>query len=372
MTMINRKSLIQALTLAAKIAPKRSVIPILQYVRLSYSDGLLHIQTTDCDQHFKIVIPSSYCLSAPICVPIKDTLAIVKSSKDEFVTIEYHSGAMVTIDNAALPGLPASDFPEDNNWRTDGGSITLSNADWIKFIEAILPVTSKDDTRYYLQGAMIGTRAQGEVSFVATDGRRLALQTVDCVNDIKRDEIIPSYALESIVRILGFETPRDKTVMQYVSHDSGSRAIRITTDSVCYTSRVIDGSFPDYTRVIPVPDAEAHFVIAPLASIHDTAKSLIGLLPTKDSAIVLETNLGNVTLATPNAATVQMTKSLPSASQGGNNVTIGFRASYLVDLAKTFPKGSALTIEMQNALSPALITSGNAPGLSYVLMPVRI
>jgi len=332
----------------------------------------LHIQATDCDQHFKIAIPSSYCLSAPVCVSIRDMLAIIKSSRDEFVTIEYHSGAMVTIDSAALPGLPASDFPEDNNWRPDGGSITLSNADWIKSIEAIISVTSTDDTRYYLQGAMIGTREKNVVSFVASDGHRLALQNVDCVNDITRDEIIPSYALESIVRILGFETPMDKTVMQYVSHDSGSRAIRITTDSVCYTSRVIDGSFPNYTRVIPVPDVEAHFVIAPLASVHDTAETLIGLLPAKDSAIVLKTNLGNVTLATPSAATVQMTKSLPSASQGGNNVTICFRASYLVDLAKTFPKGSTLTIEMQNALSPALITSDSAPGLLYVLMPVQI
>ena len=372
MTMINRKALIQALTLAAKITPKRSVIPVLQYVRLFNMDGLLHIQATDCDQHFKIVIPSSYCLSAPICVPLASMLAIIKSSKDEFVTIEYNSGAMVAIDNASLPTLPASDFPEDYDWRFDGGSITLSNADWIKAIEAVLPVTSKDETRYYLQGAMIGTRAKGEVSFVATDGHRLALQNVDCVNDIARDEIIPTYALENIVRILGFETPGDKTVMQYVSHNGGSRAVRIITDSVCYTSRVIDGTFPNFKRVIPDTDAEAHFVIAPLASVYDTAKSLIGLLPKKDSAIVLETNLGNVTLATPSAATVQMTKSLPSASQGGNNVTIGFRASYLVDLAKTFPKGAALTIEMQNALSPALITSSNAPGLSYVLMPVRI
>ena len=372
MTMINRKTLIQALTLASKVTPKRSVIPILQYVRLSNMDGLLHIQATDMDQHIKIVIPSPYCLFAPICVPLASMLTIAKSSKEQSVTIEYHSGAKVTIDGASLPTLPASDFPEDHDWRFDGGSITLSNADWIKSIETVLPVTSKEETRYYLQGAMIGTRALGEVSFVATDGHRLALQNVDCVNDITRDEIVPTYALENIVRILGSETPKDKTIMQYVSHNNGARAVRIITDSVCYTSRVIDGSFPDYTRVIPDTDAEAHFVIAPLASICDTAKSLIGLLPCKDSALVLTTSLGDVTLVTPSSADVQLAKPLPSASQGGNNVTIGFRASYLVDLAKSFPKGAAITIEMQNALSPALITSGYAPGLSYVLMPVRI
>lgn len=372
MTMINRKSLIQALTLASKVTPKRSLIPILQYVRLSNMDGCLHIQATDTDQHIKIVLPSPYCLFAPICVPLASMLAIVKSSKEQSVRIEYHSGAHITIDGASLPTLPASDFPEDHDWRFDGGSITLANADWIKSIEAILPVTSKDDTRYYLQGAMIGTRNSNEISFVATDGHRLALQNVDCVNDITRDEIVPTYALENIVRILGSETPRDKTVMQYVSHNSGARAVRIITDSICYTARVIDGSFPDFKRVIPDTDAEAHFVIAPLAILHDTAKSLIGLLPTKDSALVLTTSLGDVTISTPSAATVQMTKSLLEATQGGNNVTTSFRASYLVDLAKTFPKGSAITIEMQSAISPALIRSSMAPGLSYVLMPVRI
>lgn len=372
MTMINRKALIQALTLASKITPKRSVIPILQYVRLSNMDGLLHIHATDCDQHIKIVIPSPYCLFAPICVPLAPMLAIAKSSKEQSVTIEYHSGASIAIDGAALPTLPASDFPDDHDWSFDGAIYTLSNADWIKAIEAVLPVTSKEGARYYLQGAMIGTRALGEISFVATDGHRLALQTVDCVNDITRDEIVPTYALENIVRILGCETPKDKTVMQYVSHDSGKRAIRIITDSVCYTSRVIDGSFPDFKRVIPDTDAEAHFVVAPLASIYDTAKSLIGLLPTKDGALVLTTNLGDVTLSTSRSADVQLVKPLPGATQGGNNVTIAFRASYLADLAKTFPKGAGITLEIQSATSPALITSSMAPGLSYVLMPVRI
>lgn len=372
MTMINRKALIQALTLASKVTPKRSVIPILQYVRLSNMDGTLHIHATDMDQHIKLVLPSPYCLSAPVCVPLTSMLAIVKSSKEQSVSIEYHSGANILVDGASLPTLPASDFSEDHDWRFDGGSITLANADWIKAIEAVLPVTSKDDTRYYLQGAMIGTRAQCEVSFVATDGHRLALQNVDCVNDITRDEIVPTYALENIVRILGSETPRDKTVMQYVSHNSGARAVRIITDSICYTAKVIDGSFPDFKRVIPDTDAEAHFVIAPLASIHDTAKSLIGLLPTRDSVLVLTTSLGDVTLSTLSTAMAQMTKSLPEATQGGNNVTIVFRASYLVDIAKTFPKGAAITIEMQSATSPALITSSMEPGLSYVLMPVRI
>lgn len=372
MTMINRKALIQALTLASKVTPKRSVIPILQYVRLSNMDGCLHIHATDMDQHIKIVLPSAYCLFAPICVPLASMLAIIKSSKDQSVTIDYHSSANITIDGASLPTLPASDFPQDYDWRFDGGSITLANADWIKAIEAVLPAVSKEETRYYLNGAMIGTRAFGEVSFVATDGHRLALQKVDCVKDITRDEIVPTYALENIVRILGAETPRDKTILQYVSHNSGARAVRIITDSICYTAKVIDGSFPDFKRVIPDTDAEAHFVIAPLASIHDTAKSLIGLLPTKTHAIVLATSLGDVTLATPKDCDIQLVKPLLGAHQGGNNVTIGFRASYLVDLAKTFPKGSAITIEMQSATSPALITSGDAPGLSYVLMPMCI
>lgn len=373
MTMINRKDLLKALNLAAKVTPKRSNDPILKRVHLSAIDGNLHIHATDLEQHLRLVVPAPGCNFAPFCVQLAPLLAFIKTSKEPAVVIEYQSGAYASIDGANMPAHPAADFPQDYDWTHDGGNVTLANSLWMQALDRVTHAASDEGVRFYLNGALFDRTAQNEISFVATDGHRLAMQSVVCVGpDATCNPIVPTSALKNIAHLLGSETPNETTHLEYVSTDHGAQGVRIIKNGFSYSSVTIDGTYPDYKRVVP-NDKEAIFLLnVNAAELLGATKSLIAIQPkVKNYFVVLSVDGDQISLALADNAETSLNLTLT----GESNVTalrVGFNAKYLIDLAKTFPKDARLTVHMKDAASPARITSQDAPGLTYVLMPVRV
>jgi DNA polymerase III sliding clamp (beta) subunit (PCNA family) len=170
---------------------------------------------------------------------------------------------------------------------------------------------------------------------------------------------------------LGSEAPNETTQLHYVSTNRGAHGIRIIKDGFCYNSITIAGGYPDYKRVIPT-DKDANFLVnINAAELLGAAKSLLALQPKGKVKVVLSVAGDQISLALDDNPETSIKLTLT----GESNVTdfrAGFSAKYLIALAKTFPKAARLTIHMNDAGSPARITSQDAPGLTYVLMPVRV
>jgi DNA polymerase-3 subunit beta len=368
--MINRKDLIQALTLAAKIAPKRPNTPIINCVRLSNIDGALHIHATDCDQHLKLVVPAHGCNFAPFCAELAPLLACIKVSKEPAVNIEYQSGGYASIDGAKMPAHPAAEFPQDYDWTPNGGAITLTNSVWMQALDRVTHAASDERDRFYLNGAFFDRTAQNEISFVATNGHRLAMQSVaGDVTDTTRKPIVPTSALKAIAHLLRSETPNETTRLECVSTNCGSHGVRIIKDGFRYSSVTIDGAYPDYKRVIPT-DKDASFLLKiNAAELLGAAKSLLAIQPKVNLVLSVDGDQISLALADNEEASLKLTL---TGESNATDFRVGFSAKYLIELAKTFPKNARLTIQMKDAQSAALITSQDAPGLTYVLMPVRV
>jgi DNA polymerase-3 subunit beta len=145
---------------------------------------------------------------------------------------------------------------------------------------------SDESVRFYLNGALFDRTAQNEISFVATDGHRLAMQSVACdVTDTTRKPIVPTSALKNIAHLLRSETPNETTQLEYVSANLGTYGVRIIKDGFSYSSVTINGAYPDYKRVIPT-DKDAKFLVKiNAAELLGAAKSLIAIQPKVNLAL---------------------------------------------------------------------------------------
>jgi DNA polymerase-3 subunit beta len=302
-------------------------------------------------------------------VELAPLLAFIKSSKEPAVNIAYESGAHASIDGVNMPAYPAADFPQDYEWTHNGGTITLTNSLWMQALGRVTHAASDESVRFYLNGALFDRTAQNEISFVATDGHRLAMQSMACVETTTRNLIVPTFALKNIAHLLRSEAPNETTQLQYVSANHGADGVRIIKDGFSYISVTINGTYPDYKRVIPT-DKDANFLVnVNAAELLGAAKSLIALQP--NLKVVLSVDGDHILLALDDNAETSLKLTLT----GESNVTdfrVGFNAKYLIALAKTFPQNARLTIHMNDAVGPARITSQDAPSLTYVLMPIRV
>jgi DNA polymerase-3 subunit beta len=240
-----------------------------------------------------------------------------------------------------LPTLPASDFPE---FREIGDCVSFKSS-ISKIIDKVKFAASNDPARYYLGGACLhGT--EGVINAVATDGHRLALANVKSETP-EFKIIIPKKSLADISRISG---------IQNIS--ISKNLLRISSESLEYTTKLVDGGFPDYNRVIP----ENHPILINLNK-KELAESLDRMMS------VLNDKHNSAKFKFGDKLVIESKDGLEEIDiQNESNVEIGFNVKFLLEILKHMDEPS-FTIHLKDDKSPALITSGN---LTFVLMPIRI
>jgi len=345
---IERATLLHVLTGAAKVVEARNTIPILSNVVLSVNEGQLHVRATDLDIEVSASVPLLDAQDGAVTVGAKLLTDIVKKSGTE-LTLEAKDGGLTVKSgrsNFKLPTLPVDDYPTLQAGTFD----TEFDVDLSAITSPVAFAISSEETRYYLCGVYLHV-VDGQLVAVATDGHRLARQEGKAAPEF--EGVILPFKLVGML-------PKG-TVKFAVS----ANKVRITTPDMVITSKLIDGAFPQYERVIP-RNNDKHMSVNRDVLLQ-AAERVSVVSDGKGRAIKLNAASDALSLDVRNDKAIAADSI--EVSYSAEPIEIGFNGAYLADGLRAFEPGQ-VNVALLDSGSPALLTGANQ-GLSVVLMPMR-
>ncbi|MBL8805679.1 MAG: DNA polymerase III subunit beta [Rhodospirillales bacterium] len=373
---IERAALLKALGHIQSVVERRNTIPILSNVLLDATGskggaGKLALTATDMDVAFVETVPAEVAKAGATTVQAHTLYEIVrKLPEGSQVGLEWSSEkGQVALragrSSFSLAALPADDFPKMAAGELPHAFEILAE-DLKTLIDKTRFAISTEETRYYLNGIYMHAAKAGGVDVlraVATDGHRLA----------RLEMPLPDGA----AKIPGVILPR-KTVMEVrklIDETAGAVQVSLSDTRVRFAfgdavlvSKLIDGAFPDYERVIPSGNDKSMEVDRKLFA---AAVDRVATISTEKSrAVKLAASKGLLTLTanSPDAGTASEEIEIAYA---GPTIEIGFNARYLLDIAEQI-EGENATFKMADAASPTLVADASDPSALYVLMPMRV
>ena len=365
---VSRDALIRPLNLVAGVVERRQTLPILSNVLLNLEGNRLSLTGTDLE--VELVGRIDVVNSGPdgdITVPARKLVDICKSLPDG-VDINFSvEDGRVTVragrSRFTLSTLPAAEFPtvEAGEGEVD---LELGQSLVRQMIERTGFAMAQQDVRYYLNGMYLEIKS-GRLRFVATDGHRLALCTAP--GELSSDDksvIVPRKGILELARLLDGDGSVTLTV--------GSNHIRAATDQFTFTSKLVDGKFPEYERVLPKSPDKA--VSGDRAELRQAFTRTAILSNEKYRGVRLSLSDGSLEITANNPEQEQAEESVP-VDYSGDSLEVGFNVSYLLDVMGVL-SGSTVRMSLSDSASSALIeegeaVSGEAEAL-YVVMPMRL
>ncbi len=368
---IERAILLKALGHVQAVVERRNTIPILSNVLISASGGSVRLTATDLDMEIVEAAEAEVEREGPVTAPAHTLHEIArKLPEGSQVTLELDDGDPRLLLSAGrsrfqLPVLSAGDFPvmPTEDLALD---FTAPASEIARLIDKTRFAVSTEETRYYLNGIHLHAADQDgrrTLRAVATDGHRLALAETD-LPDGAQDMaavIVPRKPIDQLRRLL-------EGLDDDISISVSEGKIRFRLGASVLTSKLIDGAFPDYERVIPRSNSKVMRVeCAPFAQAVDRVATVS---QEKSRSVKLSLASGQVTLMVNNPESGTASEAL-AADYGADEMTIGFNARYLLDVANLI-KGDSAIFELADSGSPTRVTDSGDADVEYVLMPLRV
>mgnify|MGYP001260835192 CR=1 FL=1 len=367
---IERAALLRSLSHIQNVVERRTTIPILSNVKLSAEGEQLGLTATDMDISLVAHEPARISPGGTTTAAAHPLFDIVrKLPEGSEVGLEHQSGGELTVRAArsvfSLPTLPADEFPaigeEDLAVR-----FAIAAADLARLIDKTRFAISTEETRYYLNGIHLHATRGGAATMlrgVATDGHRLARVEVGLPAGAEQIPpiIVPRKTVIEVRRLIeGFGGEVEVGV-------SPSR-IRFAFERAVLVSRLIDGTFPDYERVIPTGNEKlASFACQEFASAVDRVATIS---TEKARAVKLAFADGTVTISAVSADSGRAVEEL-DVDYAGESLEIGFNARYILDMLQEID-GETVRFEMASAAAPTVVRDPADASTLYVLMPMRV
>ncbi|MGN6306545.1 MAG: DNA polymerase III subunit beta [Mesorhizobium sp.] len=368
---LERSNLLKSLNHVHRVVERRNTIPILSNVLLSAEGGSLEMKATDLDLEINEATPAKVEQAGATTVPahlLYDIVRKLSEGAEVMLKTDEDGNAMSVISGRSsfrLQCLPQSDFPElsagsfPHIFRLDATALKA-------LIDKTQFAISTEETRYYLNGIYLHAMEVGgklKLRSVATDGHRLARAELDAPagSEGMPGIIIPRKTVSELQKLVD-----DPDVA--VTVELSDTKIRFTIGSVVLTSKLIDGTFPDYQRVIPTGNDKK------LVIDRQTFAAAVDRVSTISSergrAVKLAIADGQLTLTVNNPDSGSATEEL-AADYASDPLEIGFNARYLLDVAAQLT-GSEARFMLADAGSPTLIHDTSDENTLYVLMPMRV
>jgi DNA polymerase-3 subunit beta len=368
---IDRAALLKPLGHVQSVVERRNTIPILANVLLRASDGRLALTATDMDMDVVESIDCQVVQAGDVTVPAHTLYDIVRKLPDGSDVELDSAGDASRIrlkagrSNFSLPVLPSEEFPALSGDELPTRFV-LSAADARAVIDRTRFAISTEETRYYLNGIYLHAGRSGDVPVlraVATDGHRLArvqLPLPDGAAEMPA-VIVPRKAVTEIRKLLD-------DVDGDVSFSLSDTRLRIAFDDIVLTTKLIDGTFPDYERVIPTNNDKTLEVNRKLFA--DSVDRVATISTEKSRSVKLALGNGTLTLSasSPDAGTAQEELEVV---YGASPIEIGFNSRYLLDITGQIDGESAI-FSLADAASPTIVRDQDDDSALYVLMPMRV
>ena len=368
---IERAALLKALGHVQSVVERRNTIPILSNVLLSATRETMTLSATDLDMEIIDEAPGRVDGTGQITAPAHTLYEIVRKLPDGAEVELRFNGEDPRLQVSAgrsrfnLPVLPAGDFPV---MSSDGLSnrLTIDTADLMRLIDKTRFAISTEETRYYLNGLYLHTVVDGGVTklrAVATDGHRLALAEMIAPEGAvgAPGVIVPRKTVQEARRLL---EDAGETVVLQVS----PQKVRLEFGGAALTSKVIDGSFPDYMRVIPKDNTRV--LVVDNALFAQAVDRVATISAEKSRSVKMTVESGRLVLTVRNMEAGQAVEEI-EVDYDGEAFEIGFNARYLLDIAGQI-QGDTAEFRFADPASPTLVLDPVDPDVQYVLMPLRV
>ncbi len=368
---IEQSNLLKSLGHVYRVVERRNTIPILSNVLLKAEGGDLHLKATDLDLEIYEKTPAVVEQAGSTTVPAHMLYEIVRklpggsevmlSIDDDSATLKIASGRS----QFTLQMLPVEDFP-DISAGEFSHSFACATGEIKKLISHTQFAISTEETRYYLNGIFLHTvEDDGETVLraVATDGHRLARSQTSAPDgaDGMPGIIIPRKAVGEIQRLV--EDP-DAAVNVELSDSK----IRLSVGETVLTSKLIDGTFPDYNRVIPAGNDKA--LVMERTIFANAVDRVSTISSERGRAVKLSLTQGQMILSVNNPDSGTAEEEI-AVNYTSDDLQIGFNSRYLLDITNQLA-GDEATFMLSDPGSPTLIRDSNESGAIYVLMPMRV
>lgn len=367
---LERSTLLKSLSHIQRVVERRNTIPILANVLLRADGTRMTLKATDLDLEVTETVPASVEADGSTTVPAHMLYDIVRKLPDGsevMLSIGDGSGLSLVSGRSSfrLQMLPETDFP-DLTASAFNHEFSMNCGVFKSLIDRTQFAISTEETRYYLNGIYLHCVEDGGNNLlraVATDGHRLAqAQTSAPEGAIGMPGIIvPRKAVSEVQKLL-------EDVDEDVRIELSETKIRFTVKSVVLTSKLIDGTFPDYNRVIPTGnDKELVLDRAAFAAAVDRVSTIAS---DRGRAVKLSIDNKQLTLSVNNPDSGSAEEEL-AVGYDAEALDIGFNSKYLLDITNQLI-GDETTFMLSDAGSPTLIREKEQAGALYVLMPMRV
>jgi DNA polymerase-3 subunit beta len=366
---VRKNDLLRELQLFQGIVERKNTIPILANVLMEAKDGEVRFLATDLEVALRSKCAATVAKGGSLTLPAKKLYEIVKSLPETDIRIsEDKSGVKVAAERfeSRMQTLPREDFPTLPESGT-GSSASLARTPLREMVTKTQFAITGEDTRYFLNGALFVLKPDS-MSLVATDGHRLALVTAPREKQGKKDAeddrpILPKKTLGELGRLL-LEGDGD------ISYERGENHLFFEVGGRLLISRMIDGQFPAYERVIPKGnDKHIEFERDRLTN----AVRRVALLSNERSrAVKFQVDKGKVDVTSSSPELGEAHETLPVEFNGGS-MQICFNAQYVLDFLSAV-SSDVVSLDLKDEVSQAVMKPVGVEGYdyTYVIMPMRV
>ena len=362
---VEREQLLKPLQQVSGPLGGRPTLPILGNLLLQVTEGSLLLTGTDLEMEIvaRVALTQAHEPGATT-VPARKFLDICRGLPDGAeITLALEGDRMLVRSGRSrfsLSTLPASDFPNLDDWQSEV-EFTLPQATMKRLIEATQFSMAHQDVRYYLNGMMFETEGE-ELRTVATDGHRLAVCSMPVGQALpSHSVIVPRKGVIELLRLLdGGETPLQVQI--------GGSNIRAHVGDYIFTSKLVDGRFPDYRRVLPKnPDK----VLEAGCDLLKQAFARAAILSNEKFRGVRLYITENQLKITANNPEQEEAEEMLDVSYNGTELEIGFNVSYVLDVLNAL-KCENVRLLLTDSVSSVQIEDVASPAAAYVVMPMRL
>jgi DNA polymerase-3 subunit beta len=367
---LERADLVKALAHVHRVVERRNTIPILANVLIRAGKNGIELKATDLDLEIVETVPAEVKQQSATTVPAHMIYDIVRKLP-EGAQVELQSGSdrnslqvragrsrfnLQTLPETDFPDLAAGDMPH---------RFKLPSGDLKRLVDKTQFAISTEETRYYLNGIYLHVvdEKAGKLRAVATDGHRLAQVDLAAPKGAAGmpGVIVPRKTVAEVQRLL-------EDAGEEVAIELSPAKIRFSLGAVVLTSKLIDGTFPDYGRVIPLGNDKILLVEkGEFASAVDRVSTVSS---ERGRAVKLSLANGKLTLSVTNPDSGSATEEL-EVEYNSDALDIGFNSRYLLDIAGQI-EGEKARLKLADPGSPTLLEDAEPAGALYVLMPMRV
>ncbi len=368
---VERAELLKSLGHVHRVVERRNTIPILANVLIRAEKSKLAFKATDLDLEVTETIAAEISPGGSTTVPAHMFYEIVRKLPEGAQIVLEGSGDRAVLAIRAgrsrftLQTLPDSDFPD-----LAAGEMThsfrLPGTDLKRLIDKTQFAISTEETRYYLNGIYLhtaGTAKAQTLRAVATDGHRLAQVDLDLPDGARGMPgiIIPRKTVSEVQRLIEDNEGE-------VSVELSQGKIRFALGNVVLTSKLIDGTFPDYARVIPLSNDKE--LVVDKKEFEQAVDRVSTVSSERGRAVKLSLTSGRLMLSVTNPDSGSANEEL-EVEYASDPLDIGFNSRYLLDIAAQI-EGETAVLKLADPGSPTLIQDKDSKGALYVLMPMRV